>query len=592
MNCAKRPLAFLKFSAFLIAISALSLSLSGCSAGKSGLLQITPQQYFYSAKEKLETIDERAYEIKDLEEIIRVLENAEKDAKSSEIIDKSRLYLVLANTLKARKEYMSNVLKGQYLANRPEPFYVLDIKPAQETLRIAKKWLRSCEASFKSNSLKPDLFYVKGMYYTQKLLTQQGSERRESLWTAVEAFRQCLGRAPDYKSDFRIFGRIQTPREVKLRLAECLNFGGQPGEAWTIISNYEFTPFAETIAAEPRADYPWFYMKGLTLAIMGNYDEAAKILAEFKVILPVDYPAVEEALWVLEGVYDRLREVTGEERYTMEARIVASMLKKLKGPYSKEKYTTAANTFPRQLPGDLTFFEALRAFQLGDFAKARELAGSIRSRGIISRGNRIGARVLALEADLYGGSKISDESLEEVLGLAFDKELTPLLKEKIGFLLARYVLAQDKDFKNGKLEGEGQTFVRSYLGKPWALHVKFERGRAQAGPPKTKRRGVAAKNAPPPVEEPAKADPSSLVCEMYANRPDDWIVSVNLNLIELPQLSLLGKGRIVGREEEGKGWIFKGEDIDEMRRGGHYLAIFQFDNSESEKSNQGVLLTP
>lgn len=587
-------------TAFVAALGALALGVAGCSAGKSGLLQITPQQYFYSAKERLETIDERDYEIKDLDEIIRILENAEKDAKSAEIMDKSRLYLVLALTLKARKQYMANVLKGQYLANRAEPFFALDVKPVLETLRIAKKWLRSCEAQFKSNALRADLLFVSGLYHTQKMLTQRGAERRESLWTAVRAFRQCLGRRPDYQSDFRLFGRTQTPREVKLRLAECLALGGHPDEAWSIIADYEFMPLAEAAATDPRADHAWLHLKGLTLAMMGAYEEAAAVLNGFKIVSPQDYPVVEEALWLLEGVYDRLREISGEERFAMEARIVAALLKKLKGPYSKEQYTTAAHLFPRWLPGDLTYFAAVRAHLAGEFAKARDLVAGIRHRGLLSRGMRAAAQILALEADLYGNVRVADEMLEEIVGLAFDPELTPLQMERVGFLLARYLMSEDRQFGQGRLEGEGQSFARSWLGKPWTLQLRYERGRVPSPPPGGVRRSPAGQRASPGEMPPGsgrgaedvKPENSSLIAEIYVNRPDDWITSVNLHLIELPQFTLLGKGRLVGREEEGKGWIFKGDDIDELKRNHRYLVLLEYDTSEGEKSTQGVLLKP
>ena len=55
----------------------VSFTLAGCS-GANGLISITPEQYLASAKEQFETIDERDYEIRDLDEIIRILENAEK----------------------------------------------------------------------------------------------------------------------------------------------------------------------------------------------------------------------------------------------------------------------------------------------------------------------------------------------------------------------------------------------------------------------------------------------------------------------------------------------------------------------------------
>ncbi|HEY9071629.1 MAG TPA: hypothetical protein VIV61_15315 [Candidatus Ozemobacteraceae bacterium] len=605
----------------ILALTAVSALMGGCSAGKSGMMQITPQQYFYSAKEKLETIDERAYDVRDLDEIIRVLQSAEKDAKSGEIIDKSRLYLTLALTLKARKQYQTNILKGQYLANQPEPFYVLDVKPVQETLREAKKWLRSCEAGWKSRSLDADLQFVKGYYYMHKMLTQKGSEHRESLWTAVMAFRRCFGIAPDYKSDFRLFGKELTPREVRLKLIECLATGGEVAEAYGLVSEYSFTPMPAMTPLAARADYPWMHMKGLVLAMMGRNEEAAELLKRFKIVPPQDYPTVEEALWVLEGVYDRLAEETGDDQWGMEARIVASMLKQLKGPYSKEKYTTAANLFPRWMPGDRTFFEALTWFYRGDFDKARDTLAPIARGGMMTRQNRLASRVLALETELYAGRHVADELIEELLGLSIDRQLSPLLKERLGFLLARYVMGEAAEFKQGKLEGEGQTFVKAITGSPWALTLKYRRGdwlspdQAPAGEPQetTKaapeggKKPLAARGKRPSSEsermfnafperestrEPRRRDFATLQAEIWANRPEDWITSANLNLVALPQMTLLGKGRIVGREEEGKGWFFKGEDIDELRRGGRYLAIFEFANSDSEKSLQGILFEP
>ncbi|EKD83324.1 MAG: hypothetical protein ACD_39C00748G0001 [uncultured bacterium] len=48
----------------------------------------------------------------------------------------------------------------------------------------------------------------------------------------------------------------------------------------------------------------------------------------------------------------------------------------------------------------------------------------------------------------------------------------------------------------------------------------------------------------------------------------------------------------MGRESEGGSWIFKDDQIDGMRRRKHYLAIFEYDNSDSEKSLQGMLFKP
>ena len=162
-----------------VAVCAAAINMSGCSAGQKGLLTITPEQYLSSAKETLETIDERNYEVRDLDEIIRILENAEKDAKKSDTIDRSRMYLCLAHTLKARKQYQTALMKGQYMANRAEPFFVVDTKDIKETLRIANKWLRSCNAQFKTSLLIPDLNFVRGLYYTRKCSLSTVAKRKK-----------------------------------------------------------------------------------------------------------------------------------------------------------------------------------------------------------------------------------------------------------------------------------------------------------------------------------------------------------------------------------------------------------------------------
>ena len=587
----------IRLSLFGLVVLWFSGGLTGCSAGKQGLLQITPQQYFYSSKEKLETIDERAYEIRDLDEIIRVMENAEKDARSAEIMDKSRLYLVLLNSMKARKQFQANRLKGTYLANRPEPYYQLDTKPAQETLRVAKKWLRALEAQFKTKAILPDLHFVKALYYTQKMLTQREGEARASLWIAVDGFRRCLALAPAYKADFRLFGRLIGPREVRLRMAETLALGGELIDAYSLVADYRFSP------SQPRLDYPWAHMLGLVLAQMGRYEEAAKILSTFKIVPPQDYPPVDDALWLLEGVYDRLKETTKDLRFGTEAKIVASLLKALKGPYSTEKYTTASHLFPRWMPGDARFFDGLVAFVAGDFQKAADHFEAINKRGLLARSNRLAARVLRLENLFYAGKALPDEGMEELLSLSSDPDFSPLLRERIGSLLGRILMAQDKKFKPGKLDSEGMWFTRQILEKPIAFTIRYEKGKVLPEDPKekkTRRRepirdsssqlvGLQRESQP---RSPEKRDESSLIVEVFANRAEDWLTSVNLNLVELPTMKLLGKGRVVGREEEGQGWVFKSSDIDELRPNGKYLALLEYTNSDSEKTYQGSLFTP
>jgi hypothetical protein len=576
---------------FLIIVSALAIYLSGCSAGQKGLLTITPTQYFFSAKEQLETIDERNYEIRDLDEIIRVLENAEKDAKKSDIIDKSRMYLCLAHTLKARKQYQTALYKGEYLANRAEPFYIVNTKDVKETLRTAKKWLRICEAQFKTNSLKADLQYVKGMYYLQKMLTQHSREKKESLDLAVESLRRCMGLAPEFKADFRLFGKDQTNREVRLKLIELLALGNQQEEAYGLLSEYTFAPISPVSGTTDYHDFAWQQMKGFVLATMGRYREAALVLERFKIVKPQDYPLVDEAIWMLEGVYERLDEAEPDQKWQLEARIAAAMQKKLDGPFAKEQYATAAHLYPKTLPGDDVFYSAVIDFYDGKFTQTINKLNDLKNRGAMSSHNRVSADLMRIESALYSGQAITDDLLEELLRIADSSSLTPLQLERTGFLLARYIMNEDENFEKSRLNHEGQSFIKSICSKPWSLDLRFRRGEIKrAKKPLRLRKNKDEENKED--EEKNKREPSSLVSELYANRANDWVVSANLYLFSLPELSLLGKGRIVGRENESEGWIFKNEAIDALKLRQRYLAVFEFDNSDSEKSVQGVLFKP
>lgn len=575
----------LSLSFILIAFSFTAISFSGCSAGQKGLLQITPEQYFYSAKEKLETIDERNYEIRDLDEIIRVLENAEKDAKKTEIIDKSRMYLLLANVLKARKLYQNSLMKGEYVANRAEPFFVVNTKEVKETLRTAGKWLRTCNAQFKTTSLIPDLHFVRGLYHSMKMLTQHSREKRESLELAIESFRRCYGMSPAYKSDFRLFGRFQTTREVRLKLIETLALGGQQADAYGLLNEFTFAAISPVSGATDFQDFAWHHMRGFVLAMMGRYLEAADVLEKFKIVFPQDYPQVDEVLWILEGIYDKLGDQ--DDKYKMEARIVAALQKKLKGPYSKEQYSTSAHLFPRILAGDQSFYEAVVLFYAGKFADTNAILQSLKGRGIMSSNNRHQSRLIAIESLLYSGSRISDDLLEELIVMAENPGLTPLQKERAGYLLARYVMDDDQKFDKSRVNHDGQSFIKSITGKPWAIRLQYKRGELKrASRPVSKRTGKENE------DEEAKREPGSLVAELYANKAEDWVVSANLYLISLPELSLLGEGRIVGRENEQEGWIFKDDQVDLVRRRKNYLAVFEYDNSDSEKSLQGIIFRP
>ncbi len=581
-----------RISTLLLAMAAISfagINLSGCSAGEKGLLTITPEQYLSSAKETMETIDQRNYEIRDLDEIIRILENAEKDAKKSDTIDRSRMYLCLANTLKARKLYQTSLMKGQYVSNRAEPFFVVDTKDVKDTLRIANKWLRNCNAHFKTTALLPDLNFIRGLYYTQKMLTQQSREKKETLDAAILAFRRCLGMAPAYLSDFKLFTRQQTPREVRLHMIEALALGGQAADAYGLLSEFSFSAISPVSGATDIQDFAWHHMQGFVLAMMGKYEEAAMVLEKFKIVAAQDYQLVDEALWVLEGVYDRLTEEKREDRYKMEARIVASMLKKLKGPYSKDKYSTAAHLFPKLLPGDQNFYSGVIKFYEGKFDDAVGIFKTLANRGIMSSSNRLSVRLLGIESMLYSGQSITDDLLEDLLQLTGNSSLNPLQKERAGYILARYIMDEDSKFDKSRVNHSGQSFIKSISGKPWALGLTYKRGEIK----RAKKPVVERKQTEEEEDESAKREPGSLIAEIYANRAEDWVVSANLYLVALPELGLPGKGRIVGREDEEKnGWVFKDAEIDLMRRKNRYLAIFEFDNSDSEKSLQGIIFQP
>ncbi len=560
----------------------VSINLSGCSGGANGLISITPEQYLASAKEQFETMDERDYEVRDLDEIIRILENAEKNAKKSETIDKSRMFLTLLHTMKARKQYQNAVMKGEYIANRPEPFFTINTKEVKETLRTAKKWLRLTNSTFKTKSVLPDLNYIKGLYYTQKMLTQQSRERQESLDEAIISFRRCLGLAPDYQGQFKLFGMQQTSREVKLKLIECLAQGGMAADAYGILSEFNFAPIIPISGANEKYDYQWLHMKALVLASMGMYEEAAETLNRFKIVSPVDYPMVDESIWLLEGIYKKLYEITKKENYDMEAKIATAMLKKLGGPYSNETYSDASLLFPRQLPGDIEYNKAVINFYNGKFKKTLSILDSLKGKSVMSSTNRISARLLRIEAQLYSGEQLTDDCIEDLIALSENKYLNVFQKNKLGYLLARYVMDEDTEFNTTRINHEGQSFIRGFLGKPWAIDIKYKKGKVKIIR-KPKKKDELKKEE---IEK--ETEPGEFFAEIYANKAEDWVVSSNMYLVSLPEMNILTTTRIVGREEEGK-WHFKDEQLDTIKNRKLYLIILEFDNSDSEKSIQGYL---
>lgn len=562
----------------------VSINLSGCSGGANGLISITPEQYLASAKEQFETMDERDYEIRDLDEIIRILENAEKNAKKSETIDKSRMYLTLLHTMKARKQYQNAVMKGEYVANRPEPFFTINTKEVKETLRTAKKWLRLTNSTFKTKSVLPDLNYIKGLYYTQKMLTQQSRERQESLDEAIISFRRCLGLAPDYQGEFKLFGMPQTSREVKLKLIECLAQGGMAADAYGILSEFNFAPIIPISGANEKFDYQWIHMKALVLACMGMYEEAAETLNRFKIVSPVDYPMVDESIWLLEGIYKKLYETTKKENYDMEAKIATAMLKKLGGPYSNETYSDASLLFTRQLPGDIEYNKAVINFYNGKFKKTLDSLNSIQGKSVMSNTNRVSAKLLRIEAQLYSGEQLTDDCIEDLISLSENKYLNIFQKNKLGYLLARYVMNEDAEFNTTRINHEGQSFIRSFLGKPWAVDIKYKKGKEKIiRKSKTKKEDISKKDE---VEK--EREPGEFIAEIYANKAEDWVVSSNMYLVDLPEMNILTTTRIVGREEEGK-WHFKDDQLDTIKNKKLYLILLEYDNSDSEKSIQGYL---
>lgn len=620
----------IKVTLFIALLKVCTLLCVGCSAGKSGLLQITPQQYFYYAKEKLETIDERNYEIRDLDEIIRILENAEKDARTNEIIDKSRVYLVLANTLKAKRQYQSNLMRGIYLANRAEPFYVLDTKSVLETLRNANKWLRMCITSIKTQSIKPDLLYVTALYNAQKMLTQRGSEREKYLWLAIKAFRQCFGKYPDYKSDFKLYGRVQTTKDVKLAMAETLAYAGLPDEAWFIIHDNELTPLEQVQASDPKSDYQWLQLKGLVLAMMGQYDEALKVLSQFKIVSQQDYPKVDEALWLLEGVYDKLYQLTNDISHNTEAKIVSTFIRKLKSPYAKEKYTTASHLFPTLQHGDQMYYRAIRYFTNGDYYKSAKILENLVYRNLLKYSNRISAKIVYFESLVYSNQIIEDDLIEELITLALEKKLNPLQRERLGYILGRYILHSKPEYSKDILNPESKSFTFRWLNTPWTISVKYKSAPKPSFTRReiTEKRNIDAKESRKgkileSEKEPERSDKrliiphqkqqtskgkvdvqdsivigdensirenSSLIVESYINRSDDWITSMKLSLIEIPTYNLLGSGNLVGREERDGEWVFIGKEIDMIRIGKVYLGVFSYDTAEGEKFTQGYLI--
>ena len=156
--------------------------------------------------------------------------------------------------------------------------------------------------------------------------------------------------------------------------------------------------------------------------------------------------------------------------------------------------------------------------------------------------------------------------------------------ERLASLLAGYVMNKDLEENKSLVRHESQQFIRNIFSAPTALSVRLKKGELKRVSKELKDR----KKPDDGVAEDAEREISSLIVEAYVNKPDDWITSTSAYIVELPEMAHLGKGRIVGREESGE-WEFKDERINSFRRNNQYLIIIEYDNSDSEKSIQGIL---
>ncbi|NLM16970.1 MAG: hypothetical protein GX221_04565 [Candidatus Riflebacteria bacterium] len=581
----------------------------GCTGGDA-LVSITPEQYLNSSLEQIAVLEGTTTDVRDINEIIRVLENAEKKAKKTATIDASRMLLCLMNTLKAEKEYKNTLLKPKKTAfSTPPP----DLEPTRQCLREAKKWLRKCNSTFATKSLTGDLNYITGIYSSIKMLTQSGSDRESSLYDAIMSFRRCIAMAPTFEASFMLYGEKQNKRKVLLRLAETLAYGGEQGEAFEIISQYDFKPLSPIAGSTHKEDFEWHHKKALITALMGHLEEASEMLGIFKIIPESDYPYVADAIWLLEGVYTQLSKITKDPKkaseYSAEAKVANGILKKIPSIYSDKEYASASESFLRLTNSEPRLYEGVKLYADGDIKEAYKIFKSFEGKGHLSHKHRISSLIYMLESGIRC-NEISQMAFEKtMLNEIIPKQLTPLQEDRAAWLLASHFsdkLARQKNITAATFGTN--SYIQTFINKPALLTAVFERGKIKRENKKIQQKSRTSRFSHFNMTEKSKAsnssskndalskpeqkqEPSRIKAEIVTNNPSNIFLSLKLHAISLKNIEVLNTKEIPGREEDGL-ITFVSEELNEISNKDKILLIVETSDSEDNTYVSGKILLP
>jgi len=329
-----------------ILFSVMSFAIQGCFSDKGGgaqnsILNLSPQQQLHGVVETLET-EKIIYDENKLSNNISVLDRITTGSSGQ-----TKYEIIFFNAL--YKTYYIDVLlkKGNFKVKQ-----IFDMLYASESdLRYFVK------ANYKID----DYHMILGIFNSiRNYIKSAEDEKRTYYKRAKKHFEKIFKPSAFYTSEYKVGGVFITQNDVRLYQIENEIRYENPLESFEMLKKLdsESEVFVETPQYRTK--------KAQLLVIAGKFEEAAKLLIDFKGKKFLRSPYYDEGLWTLKGIYEILAET--DEQRSVDVKIVNGLIKESGGFYAKGGVLKLQEYLPKFNEVQKALWEASYLYYTGKYS--------------------------------------------------------------------------------------------------------------------------------------------------------------------------------------------------------------------------------